>query len=270
MSNTIVANEYKFNGEILRIVHDPIADNPRSWDNLGQFVGWHKKYIIGDKHNFATPVDFFLHLIRTFAEDALYDYARRHVRVAHNENYGDWEIMIEDRVLFYGFETREEAEREVEDSIEEWVMDDPELSEERLWEIIQGINGEEIIILPVYMMDHGGVCLNTTGFYCPWDSGQVGWIWCAKEDVIKRFGDFSEASRQRAREVLENEIEMYNMYLNGDVWKFELLTVEKCDNCGHEKEVLIDSCGGFYGSDPLKNGMLDFLPEEWQDYLMSE
>ena len=112
--------------------------------------------------------------------------------------------------------------------------------------------------------------MNTTGFYCPWDSGHVGWIWCAKEDVIKRFGDFSEASRQRAREVLENEIEMYDMYLNGDVWKFELLTVEKCDNCGHEKEVLIDSCGGFYGSDPLKNGMLDFLPEEWQEYLMSE
>ena len=79
------------------------------------------------------------------------------MRVAHNDNYGDWEIMIEDRVLFYGFETREEAEREVEDAIEEWVMDDPELSEERLWEIIQGINGEEIIILPVYMMDHGGV-----------------------------------------------------------------------------------------------------------------
>ena len=30
---------------------------------LGQFVGWHKKYIIGDKHNFAAPEDFFLHLI---------------------------------------------------------------------------------------------------------------------------------------------------------------------------------------------------------------
>lgn len=29
---------------------------------------------------------------------------------------------------------------------------------------------ENYIILPVYKYDHGGVCYNTSGFSCPWDS----------------------------------------------------------------------------------------------------
>lgn len=32
------------------------------------------------------------------------------------------------------------------------------------------------VTLPIYMYSHGGETINTTGFSCPWDSGQVGWI----------------------------------------------------------------------------------------------
>lgn len=35
---------------------------------------------------------------------------------------------------------------------------------------------ERVVMLPLYLYDHGGITINTTGFHCPWDSGQVGWI----------------------------------------------------------------------------------------------
>lgn len=44
------------------------------------------------------------------------------------------------------------------------------------------------IILPLYLYDHSGITINTTGFSCPWDSGQVGWIYCNKERFIKETG----------------------------------------------------------------------------------
>lgn len=33
----------------LKIMQDDDGDGPREWDNLGTFVGWHRRYVIGDK-----------------------------------------------------------------------------------------------------------------------------------------------------------------------------------------------------------------------------
>lgn len=44
-----------------------------------------------------------------------------------------------------------------------------------------------VAYLPLYVYDHSGVRLNTTGFSCPWDSGQVGWI-VATREALKRAG----------------------------------------------------------------------------------
>lgn len=43
---------------VLEFHHDKFPDNPRSWDNLGTIVGWHHRYNVGDKHNYATPAEF--------------------------------------------------------------------------------------------------------------------------------------------------------------------------------------------------------------------
>jgi hypothetical protein len=40
--------------------------------------------------------------------------------------------------------------------------------------------------------------MNTTGFSCPWDSGQIGWIYASLEDVKKEFGDDSPSSIEKA------------------------------------------------------------------------
>lgn len=44
-----------------------------------------------------------------------------------------------------------------------------------------------VVILPVYMYDHGDLAFSTSPFACRWDSGQVGFIFATRED-IKQLG----------------------------------------------------------------------------------
>ena len=39
-----------------------------------------------------------------------------------------------------------------------------------------------------FIYDHSGITMNTTGFSCPWDSGQVGWIYCSKKRFLSETG----------------------------------------------------------------------------------
>jgi len=57
---------------------------------------------------------------------------------------------------------------------------------------------------------------------------------------------------------------VYDQYLQGDVWGFVIKN--RCDKCGQEDETE-DSCWGFYGDDPLTNGMADHLSKEDRDAL---
>ncbi len=41
-----------------RIEQDENAESPRDWDNAGTMVCWHRRYNLGDKHDFRSPADF--------------------------------------------------------------------------------------------------------------------------------------------------------------------------------------------------------------------
>jgi hypothetical protein len=96
------------------------------------------------------------------------------------------------------------------------------------------------IVLPVYMYDHSGITINTTGFSCGWDSGQVGIIYISRKDAIKEWGKkiCTASVVQKAREYLKGEIETLDQYVTGSVYGFVV-----CDPEGNET----DSCWGFYG-----------------------
>jgi hypothetical protein len=47
--------------------HDPM--DPREWDNLGTMVCFHKRYNLGDKHNYSDPRDFLVTLLGEFGKD---------------------------------------------------------------------------------------------------------------------------------------------------------------------------------------------------------
>jgi hypothetical protein len=104
------------------------------------------------------------------------------------------------------------------------------------------VTAKDLILLPLYLYDHGGITMNTTGFHCPWDSGQVGYIYTTREDVLKEY-DWKRLSRKRVRQIedyLRNEVKIYDQYLRGEVYGY---IVE--DKDGED----IDSCWGYYDKD---------------------
>jgi len=101
----------------------------------------------------------------------------------------------------------------------------------------------EIIALPLYLYDHGGITMSTSAFGCAWDSGQVGWIHCTKGRAREWFGSDDEARILRA---LKGEVEEYDQYLRGYV--FEVVVYKGACGCDQCDEV-IDICSGFLGEE---------------------
>lgn len=53
--SSIVAHTEKVKDYNLKIIYDECAESPREWDNLGTMVCFHRRYNLGDKHNFSSP-----------------------------------------------------------------------------------------------------------------------------------------------------------------------------------------------------------------------
>lgn len=103
-------------------------------------------------------------------------------------------------------------------------------------------NSKKYISLPVYLYDHSGLTMNTSGFSCRWDSGQVGFIFVSKEKVRKEYG-WKAISRKRHRKILQiliNEVSTYSLYLEGGFVGFDI-------EDGEGKSV--DGCWGFDDQD---------------------
>lgn len=47
-----------YKGHTIHIKQDADPESPREWDNSGTMVCFHKRYILGDKHEFSDPGDF--------------------------------------------------------------------------------------------------------------------------------------------------------------------------------------------------------------------
>ena len=129
---------------------------------------------------------------------------------------------------------------------------------------------ETNVILPIYIYDHSGVTINTTGFSCKWDSGRIGWIYCPKEKFLKETGFSKEELFQenKAEKFLKDEVELYDYYLRGDVYEYILEKKKVCEACGHIEWEEIDSCWGFYGSEGIDT-IKDHLGKEYK-YLLEE
>jgi hypothetical protein len=107
------------------------------------------------------------------------------------------------------------------------------------------------VILPLYLYDHSGITMSTGRFSCPWDSGQVGFIYMSLKDaadnwrVAKEWDDLisydntTKTLRERTIDLLNGEVEVYDQYLTGDVWGYVVAD-------GEDDE---ESCWGFFGQE---------------------
>jgi len=99
--------------------------------------------------------------------------------------------------------------------------------------------------LPLFLYDHSGLAMNTTGFHCQWDSCQVGWIYTTPA-MAKACGlDWDE---DQLAKYLADEVATYSSYLEGDVYGF--IHERQCEACGAWEE--IDSCWGFIGRESVE------------------
>ena len=178
---------------LIEVEQDNDPSNPREDDNLGTMVCFHKRYNLGDKHNYkSSDYDSFGELEK---------------EIIKNENVG--------------------------------------------------------VILPLYLYDHSGITMNTTGFSCRWDSGQVGFIFISKEKMLKEYGGkiVTKKLKERVEKYLVDEVKTFDDYLRGDVYGYKIFEVSLCDKgCEHNDE--IDSCWGYYGEDSCMEeaeGVVNYL-----------
>jgi len=166
-------------GHTIKICHDPDAESPREWSNLGTLICWHRRYRLGDSHPFDGPEAF----LRALAG----------------------------------------------------VSDQNDLSMDQL----RDRAARKAILLPVFLYDHSGLAMNTVGFHCPWDSGQVGYVYVTLKAVREEFGvrRVTRALREKAEDILRAEIVSYDAYLGGRVYGYVI------EHNGEE----IDACWGFFG-----------------------
>lgn len=111
------------------------------------------------------------------------------------------------------------------------------MSMEELQEIIER---KDVVSLPLFLYDHGGITISTGPFSCPWDSGQVGYIYVTHEEILKNWGGkrVTKALRQKAIDLMKSEVKGYDDYLTGNVYGY---VIE--DREGN----VIESCWGFIG-----------------------
>lgn len=204
-----------YKGYTIRIESDDDPLNPREWDNLGTMVCWHRNYDLGDEQPSTDP------------EEWLRDLACK-VDPTAEERIHYWECDGYDRLY----------SRARKDGVDPFSYAE-RVSDERIDAIIDKAL-ERVFILPLYLYDHGGITMKTSNYSCPWDSGQVGYIYVTKEDVRKEWGvqRISAKLREQVYSILKSEVQVYAWYLEGQVYGF---VVED------EEGEIVDSCWGFYG-----------------------
>lgn len=124
---------------------------------------------------------------------------------------------------------------------------DKGISKEKLVEIA---NSNDYISLPLYLYDHSGITMNTTGFNDGWDSGKVGYIFVSKEDVRKEYSckNVTKSIQEKVLNCLRSEVALYDNYLTGNIYCYDIK-----DKDGES----IDSCCSFYGCDFDNNGLME-------------
>ncbi len=236
------------------VEHDPKPLNPRK-ENDG-YVGtmWcaHRRYNLGDKQFDGDVYDLMKQLVE-IKEHGFTDRC--------NNKFDEY------------YDTRE-AQREQRRQEELYV----EKAFDRYY-----------LFRDLYLYDHSGLTMNTTGFSCGWDSGQVGMIVVSKEKAREAWGwkILTRDRVQRVLDTLDEEVKEYAQYLEGEVYGFRVFEVpehiieEYADDPEYDlQEVVeyidtdeceeVESCWGYYGDkDAIAEAkdMVEYLERTYKERL---
>lgn len=258
----------------ITINHDEDC-NPRDWDNLATMLCAHGRYRLGDE-NFSDTDSIANYILDIIGENKfqneLEKYAENEMEKYSIKQDEDGDFYIADingeRISSNVYDDKVDAENELQDIKDDFINSDwqDELSYDEKMEIAN----KYAYILPLYLYDHSGITMNTTGFSCGWDSGQVGEIFVTHERALKESpkhineNETDEQYDERILGYLRGEVKMYDQHLTNDVYWFRVEKLSLCECCGHEKDSEeLDSCGGFFGmEDVIEEGILPLFKDE--------
>lgn len=228
----------EYEGYNIKIIPDDSPFSPREWDNVGTMVCWHRNYNLGDEHSYSYPHSFVVDMWHEYGTDeeireiVVSEFSKLPLSDCKYLLYrysGDLRCMFVDE----GFE---HPSKHFPDAVE---------------------------VIPVFMYEHSGIILNTSGFSCPWDSGHVGYIYTTHKFIKKAWGELTEENIEKARKCMIGEVATYSDYVSGNVYGFVVET---------EEGDFIDSCWGFYGDDydhmvGEAKSVIDYEIQEQDNYL---
>lgn len=226
----------------LLILEDSDPLNPRrDYSNMGRMVCWHRKYDLGDQHDYADPIEFLQDMAMTFFKEKpeqVFEYIKAgrdsEARLEYDGKHRRWRLM---ELCSFGGEGKW-----YEVANYDQLMQNKHISSDAYYDVIHAMSTHGLIsmlesidgfvFLPLYLFDHSGITMNTSGFSCPWDSGQVGWIFCTPDKLQAEYGEITPKTIQQATEVLEAEVRIYDTYLRGECYGYRLyLSGEEIDSC---------------------------------------
>lgn len=229
MSEEYCAHEETGKYHHLRVVSDHDAENPRNDCNFGIMACVkHRNYELGDKEfTFSDGEEFMNNLAQeidpTFEDTKDYWESGLGWQQCQNKHPGDFRAagkMADERILARRSKILAKA-----------------------------------VILPLYLYDHSGISMRTNTSYpfnCPWDAGGAGIIYATPAMIREEYSckTITKDRRNKVADLLQSEVETYDMYLTGDVYG---CVIE--DMYGDE----VDACWGFFGSEYAKEEGRDML-----------
>lgn len=105
------------------------------------------------------------------------------------------------------------------------------------------------VCLPLYMYEHSGQTVSTQPFNCPWDSGQVGWIYLLREVAEEELDTEESGWVKAANRAIRSEVETIDQWLRGDVWGYVIYSelYDALNGRWIPYEDCVESCWDFYG-----------------------
>lgn len=253
--NSELYNTEEYRGFNINWYYDSDPQNPRTdWDNLGHMICWHRRYNLGDKHNYSDVESFMSTLI---SKHVSHERLREYLLSKKGRVWLEYIEHSPEDIESYGCAARvalgigenfdgdywgcepDEKDRMIDMAVDQSPLED--LTPDDVAELLE----DELVMLPVSIYDHSGVSIWLGSPTCMWDSGQVGFMYLTKNDALRELGNCTEENwKERAMECMEVEMEVYNCYISGDVYGFVI---------EDEDENEIDSCWGYYGDEAVKD-----------------
>ena len=197
---------------------DDHQESPRSDDNLGTMVCWHRRYTLGDEQPNETPREYMQSLL---SSDKWKDI---------DSNYEYYDVWCKS--------LNEDEDQDVDTYLD--GLDDGE---------IHTLFCRYYSILPLYLYDHSGITMSTSSSSCPWDSGQIGFIYVDHSKALKWFGE-KELTREFYKKVVESlrsEVQIYDDFLTGNIFGYAVWKQDdELDDDDYKLGGNLESCWGFY------------------------